>query len=107
MNESNDNGKKGAADPVVPATAAPLNKKPTATLTRAAVGIPDGETLIRKVRGAEGTHDWLGYVKLGRLYTVKRDKAIELVGGGEFEPALTDDATEIMAAVETAAKAIK
>lgn len=64
---------------------------------KAALQLPAGEVLIRKVRGPDGTHPWLGYVKTGRVYCLAAAKAAEFCGeAGEFEP-VADYAAEVEA----------
>lgn len=64
---------------------------------KAALSLPAGDVLIRKVRGADGTHPWLGYVKTGRVYCLAAARAAEFCGeGSEFEP-VSDYAAEVAA----------
>lgn len=65
---------------------------------KAALQLPEGDVLVRKVRGPDGTHDWLGYVKRGRVYCLSADRAAALCApGGEFE-VLEDWAGDLAAA---------
>lgn len=51
----------------------------------AALQLPAGDVLIRKIGGPDGTHAWLGYVKRGRVYCCAAARAAEFCAGGEFE----------------------
>lgn len=50
--------------------------------------IPEGDVLIRRVRGpAQATNVYLGLVRTGRIYCTDVETAVVLCGeGGEFEP---------------------
>lgn len=63
---------------------------------REALELPKGDVLLRKVKGSDGTHHWLGYVKVGRVYTCGARAAVYLIEGGEFQvfPEYADDVAQ-------------
>lgn len=97
-------------DVPAPQKAAPANDD----AVKAALTLPDGDVLIRRVAGPDGTHPWLGYVKRGRVYTVNASRAVSLCfprsvdprspARAEFEPVFTGDRTALEAAAKDAAK---
>lgn len=66
------------------------------------LAVPEGEILVRKVRGPDGIHERIGYCKVGRLYTVGDQWAARMVEGGEFECVYEDDKTRVAALIEAA-----
>lgn len=55
--------------------------------------VPDGDIVIRKVAGTEGTHPLLGFVCHSRVYTVTFAEAVRLTQGEapEFKAVYPDD----------------
>lgn len=67
------------------------NDKTQATQAGGRITVPEGEILVRKVRGAEGPLDLVGPSRIGRVYTVALADAARLIAGGEFELVYADD----------------
>lgn len=70
---------------------------------KAALALPKGDVLLRKVKGPDGTNAWLGYVKVGRVYATSARHAARLIDCGEFE-AVGEYAADVEAERATLAK---
>ncbi len=84
--------RKPIADPATTTEPAPINEAAVADL----LAVPEGDVLLRRIRGHDGVHT-IGFVKLGRLYTVALadTPAMCLGEAAEFEPAFKADRTRI------------
>ncbi len=49
------------------------------------LALPPGDVMLRKVKGPNGTHEWLGHVQHGRVYVCGARAAVRIIAGGEFE----------------------
>lgn len=73
-----------------------------ATPANGRIGVPEGEILVRKVRGPDGIHERIGWAKVGRIYTVGDRWAARMVEGGEFECVYEDDKVRVAAMIDAA-----